>query len=163
MRRTVLVVAVMMCISVPVFAADKYAFHIRVTDGRTGLLSNPDFQKLGISEEQLEKAAKHRVVVMNEASGTRWHWLMLSWFDNKPEVEQALNERGSAGPDKADIAISSGSAGHLRIRCLRDECRISVRRPEHADTQTELKRGEQSQDIPLDSSLTFSFATAENQ
>jgi hypothetical protein len=138
------------------YAADGYQLHIRATDGRSALLSNPDYDKLAVTEEQLQDAAKRRVVVMTSDGNTHWRWLMLSWFENKPELEQAVNDRGVARTDAADFAFSASPEGNLRIRCLRDGCRINVETAEKA-TSIALKRGEVSADLPLDSTLAFTF------
>ena len=155
MSRTVLFLLVAVLIAVPAFAAAGYSFDIRVTDGRTALLSNPDYAKLGISPEQLERAAKERVVVLDGAKDAHWRWLMLSWFDADPVVEQTINDRG-AGQADPDFALASGSAGHFRLRCLRDECAIALTHGEQESTVT-LKRKELSPDLPLDSRLALTF------
>jgi len=142
-----------------VYAADGYRFHIRVTDGRTGLLSNPDFEKLGMKPEQLENAKNDRVVVLNDTDGTKWRWLMLSWFDNDPKIEQGLAERGAVPADKADVTISAGRAGHFRLRCLRESCRVTIAKDGRPDTYSDLARGEVSKHVPLDSTLTLRFGS----
>src|SRR5690349_4623669 len=103
MRRVMMVVATALLVTASASAADGYSFHIRVTDGRTGLLANPDFDKLSISAEQLEKAADSRVVVLDATKDTHWRWLMLSWFDGDPAKEQSIDDRGVARAEQADF------------------------------------------------------------
>jgi hypothetical protein len=109
-----------------------------------------------MSREQLEKAAGSRVVVLDAANGTHWRWMMLSWFDGDPTIEQAINDRGGAWrPEEADFALLAGSAGHFRVRCLRDACRIGVTPAKGADVSVSFKRGELSPDLPLDARVAF--------
>ncbi len=157
MRRNVLVLFVAVLLAVPALAADGYTFNIRVTDGRSGLLSNPDFEKLGMTSEQLARAAADRVVVLDSADGTHWRWIMLSWFANDPAVEQNINDRGGAEPEKADFGVSAGRTGHFRLRCLRDECTVTVTRPNERDRTLEVKRGDLSPDLALPARLTLAF------
>jgi hypothetical protein len=156
MRRNVLVLLVAVLLAVPALAADGYTFNIRVTDGRSGLLSNPDFEKLGMTSEQLARAAADRVVVLDSADGTRWHWLMLSWFAGDPTVEQFIAERGVV-QEEADIAILAGKTGHFRLRCLRDECAVTLARPNERESAFTAKRGELSPNLPLPSRVTLTF------
>ena len=157
MLRNVLVLVVAVLLAVPVFAADGYTFNIRVTDGRSGLLSNPDFEKLAMTPEQVARAAGDRVVVLDNADGTHWRWIMLSWFDNDPGIEQRVNDRGGATPEKADFGFSSGRAGHVRLRCLRDECAITVTRPDERDSVFTVKRGDLSPDLALPARVSLAF------
>lgn len=155
MRKAVLYFSLLLVLATSAAAADGYAFHVRMTDGRSGLLANPDFEKLNLSEEQLERAAKDRVFVLENATGTRWRWLMLSWFDN-PEIEQAIDDRGTNSPALADFALLAGSAGHFRIRCLRDVCGMQTTHGGRTVT-LHLKRGELSPDLKFETGLAFDF------
>jgi hypothetical protein len=155
MHLHVFILSVLLLLTSTANAADQYAFHIRVTDGRSGLLANPDYEQLKISPDQLERAAQDRVVVLDDASGTRWRWLMLSWFADDPKVEQGIFDRGGAKPEQADFALLSGTTGHFRVRCLREACRIEVTGGDGKAVSADLKRGEVSGDLPLDSRLTF--------
>jgi hypothetical protein len=157
MRRHILFLLVAVLLAVPVFAADGYTFSIRVTDGRSALLSNPDFEKLGMTSEQLARAAADRVVVLDSAEGAHWRWLMLSWFATDPAVEQNVNDHGGAAPEKADFGLSAGRTGHFRLRCLRDECTVTVARPNERDRTLTVKRGDQSPDLALPARLTLAF------
>jgi hypothetical protein len=149
-----MIVAVVFTLSAQ--AAEGYRFHIRATDGRTALQSNPDFEKLHVSAEQLEQAANDRVVVLNDTEGTHWRWLMLTWRENDPKTEHALSTRGVT-PKSADLAISAGSPGHLRLRCLQEACAVRVDHDAQPETSFSLKRGETSPDVPLDSTVTLAF------
>lgn len=155
MHMHVFILSALLLLTSTANAADRYAFHIRVTDGRSALLANPDYQQLAISPEQLERAAQDRVVVLDGASGTHWRWIMLSWFADDPKVEQGINDRGGAKPEEADLALLSGKAGHFRVRCLREACRIEVTAADGKPVGAGLKRGEVSGDLPLDSRLAF--------
>ena len=78
MRRLVLIVAAAALIALPLAASDGYSFHLKVTDGKTGLLANPDFEKLHMPPQQLERAANDRVMLFDHAAGAHWKWMMLS-------------------------------------------------------------------------------------
>lgn len=142
---------------VPALCRGRFSFHVRETDGRTGLLSNPDHDKLNLSQQMLDKAAKDRVLVLSDATGTHWKWLLLSWYADKPRREYGINDRGGASPDKADIALSAGQPGFFRLHCLREQCRISIRKSDQSEVHENLKRGHVSKDIPFDVALAFSF------
>ena len=157
MHRSIVFLVVAVLFTAPVLAAGGYTFDVRVTDGRSGLLANPDFANMAITAEQFERAAGSRVVVFEKTTGTHWRWLMLSWFDNDRTIEQRINERGSAPPEKADFAIGAGRTGHFRLRCLRDECGVTVTDAgEYPGTLT-LKRGDVSPDLPLPARVSLSF------
>lgn len=96
-----------------------YSFHLKLTDGRTALLANP---QLKTTPAQLERAAKTQVMLLDHGEGAHWYWMMLSW---KPDVEQGVNEHGGADPKKdAHVGIMPKPDGKLRIRCLGEECKV---------------------------------------
>lgn len=157
MRRLALALLFAAMFTSSAVAADQYEFQVRLTDGKSALLANPDYATLGISPEQLERAANDRVVMLDRTSGTRWRWLMLSWLEEKPDVEQTIATRGAAPRESADLALSAGARGHFRVRCLREECSVRVT-PADGDAQSvTLKRGEQSGDLPSGSRVALSF------
>lgn len=105
-----------------------YTFHLKLTDGRTALLANP---QLKTTPAQLERAAKDRVILLDDGKGAHWYWMMLSW---KVDAEQGVNPRGGADPKKdADVAFTPKESGKVRIRCLAEECKAG---------KTVLKNGE---------------------
>ena len=157
MRRSIVFLVVAVLFTAPAQAAGGYTFDVRVTDGRSGLLANPDFADMAITAEQFDRAAGSRVVVFDKTTGTHWRWLMLSWFDNDPSIEQRVNDRGAAPPEKADFAFSAGRAGHVRLRCLRDECAFTVTRPDERDSVFTVKRGNQSPDLALPARVSLAF------
>lgn len=143
---------VLILIALPALA-DGYKFHVNVTDGRTGLLANPDFEKLKLTEEQLDRAAKERVMVFDHTTGTHWIWLMMSWPEDRPTVELGINDRGGGAPGKnADIGLTPLDGGMIRLRCYREQCAIRVGlRP------TVTLQNEESRDFPLDSDFDITF------
>lgn len=146
MRRLLLIVAAAVLIALPLAASDTYSFHLKVTDGRSALLANPDFEKLHMSPRQLERAAGDRVMLFDHATGTHWKWMMLSWLD-KP-LEQGLNTRGAAKPDvNADIGLTPAANGMLHVRCLSARCQVGT---------VTLSKGE-SKDFPTDSELELTL------
>ena len=121
--------------------AAAYSFHIQVTDARTALLANPHFDELKLTPAQLERAAHDRVMMLDHTTGTHWIWLMMSWPEDKPTVEQTL---GDGAPHKApDIGLTPKSETTLSIRCLREECRVG---------KVTLKKGEATE-VPFDSDV----------
>jgi len=96
-----------------------YTFHVKLTDARTALLANPQVK---VTAAQLERAANDQVILFDHAKGQHWYWMMLSW---KTDVEQGVNAKGAAKPDKdADVGFTPKADGKLRIRCLCDECKV---------------------------------------
>ena len=140
--------------------ADGYRFHIRVTDGRTGLLANPQFSELHMPAEQLERAAGDRVIVLDHTAGTHWTWLMMSWLREKPDVEHTINTTGSGRPDaEADLGLRPNDDGTVRTRCLRSTCVIRVTAADAKQFTVTMKKGE-SKDLPLDSDFDVTLGTA---
>jgi hypothetical protein len=122
--------------------AAAYSFHIQVTDARTALLANPHFDELKLTPAQLERAAHDRVMMLDHTTGTHWIWLMMSWPEDKPTVEQTL---GDGAPHKApDIGLTPKSDDTLSIRCLQEQCRIG----------TVMVKKSESTDVPFDSDVT---------
>ncbi len=139
----------MLLLAFPALAEDAYKFHLTKTDGRTGLLANPRFSELRMSQEQLDRAAKDQVMVLDHTTGAHWVWLMLSW---KVDVEQAINDRGSGIPGKdADLSLTPLQNGKVRVRCYREQCRV------HASKNVTLKKGE-SKDFSVDSDFEIAFS-----
>jgi hypothetical protein len=124
-----------------------YTFHIKVTDGRTALLANPRFDELKLSPEQLDRAAYDRVMLLDHASGAHWIWLMMSWPEDRPVVEQTLND---GAPGKPDIGLTPKSETEVTIRCLQEQCRIG---------KVTLKNG-QSTDVPFDSDVSVTIQSS---
>jgi hypothetical protein len=119
-----------------------YTFHLKLTDGRTALLANP---QLKTTPAQLERAANDQVLLFDHGKGAHWYWMMLSW---KTDVEQGVNARGGADPKKdADIGFTPKTDGKIRIRCLRDECKVG---------KVSLKNGES---IEVEPDVDVSVAT----
>ena len=114
-----------------------YTFHVQVTDARTALYANPQFEELKLSQEQLERAAHDRVMLLDHTTGAHFVWLMMSW---KPDVEQTLNDGAPGAPD---VGLTPKSETTLSIRCLREECRVG---------KVMLKNGEATE-VPFDSDV----------
>jgi hypothetical protein len=143
MRRN-LFLALCLLVQFPAFAAG-YSFHLRVTDGRTGLLSNP---KGAPPAEQLEQAAKSRVLLFERVQGARFVWLMLGWPEGK-DARYAINEAGVAREEAdADFALAPKESGMVTASCLGAQCRIYVTDGGHRRADVTLKKG-QSADLPL--------------
>jgi hypothetical protein len=147
MHRIVLVLTAALIAS-PLLAADGYSFHLKVTDAKSALLANPDFEKLHMPPEQLEKAAADRVLLLDHAKDAHWIWLMLSWLDRKPADEQGINSHGVASvKDGADVGLTPTDDGTIRIRCLREHCQINT---------VTLAKGE-TKEFPFDSDFKLVF------
>ena len=158
MNRHLYTILVAVLLAVPALAGDGYSFNIQVTDGRTGLHANPDFATMDITPEQLERAAGDRVVVFDKTTGPHWRWMMLSWFDNDRTVEQRINDRGVARTvESADFGISAGRNGHFRLRCMRDECAVTVTGADEKPGTLTLKRDDLSPDLPLPARVSLTF------
>ena len=98
------------------------AFHVQLTDARTALRANPQFEQLNLTEEQVERAAKDRVLMLDKTAGTKWTWLMLSWPEGK-SVEHGLNIRGGATVGtNADMSLKPVDEKSVQVRCLREAC-----------------------------------------
>jgi len=94
--------------------------------------------------------------VLDSTTGTKWRWLMLSWFQD-PKVEQGITDAGTMQLDKgADFAISAGPNDTLHVRCLRTECRFTAKSKDQQDTDATLTHGSAA-DLPLDSDISVSF------
>jgi hypothetical protein len=150
MRTTFPFIAALLLAAVSALGNNGYKFHLRLTDGRTGLLANPQFDKLKISRQQLDGAAKDRVLLFDHATGAHWVYMMLSY---KPNVELGINNRGGAATadKKADIGLTPLDSNHVRVRCLRDRCNVRA-----GLTQATLANG-QWKDFPLDSDFEIAF------
>jgi hypothetical protein len=156
MRNIVLAVT-LAAITLPAAAADHYKFRVRVTDGRTGLLSNPDVDKLAMPAEQLERAAGDRVIVLDRTDGTHWRWLMLSWIDKNPKPEQRINDRGANGPAaEADLGVTASGENEVSVRCLREQCQLAVSAADRQDRFT-LAKG-QSRTVPSDAEVELTLS-----
>jgi hypothetical protein len=154
MRKGLLFCALLVVMASNAVALDRYSFHIRVTDGRTGLLANPGFAELKVTPERLAEAAKERVIVLERSTGTKWRYYMLTWEKN-PNDELRLNESGGARPQHpADISLMAAPAGMVKIRCLTRGCAISATNPGRAATELHLK-ADQWGEVPLDSDLSI--------
>ena len=150
----------MLFVAAAALGADGYKFHIRVTDGRTGLLANPQFSELKLAPGVLDHAAGDRVIVLDRTTGTHWTWLMLSWPRDRPAVEYTINATGSARPGaEGDISLRPNDDGTIRTRCLRGECVIRVTTSNMLRFSVTLKKGE-TKDLPLDSDFDVSLSSA---
>jgi hypothetical protein len=143
-------------IALSAIAADRYTFHMKVTDGRTALLANPQRDQLKLSSRQLERAAKDRVLLLSDATGAHWTWLMLSWLETKPDAEHLINDRGTAKSTDADLGLIPTVHGTAKLRCYRESCLI--RTTIGGRVSSILLGQDESTDIPLDSDLEISFA-----
>jgi hypothetical protein len=161
MRNLVLALAATALLALPAAAAeDAYSFHVRSTDGRTALQANPNLAELKMTPEQLERAAKDRVLLLNRTSGSYWSWLMLSWPE-KTEVEHGINLKGTGKPDStADLGLAPKEDGTIRVRCLREQCRLNVTLADDSLKTAELKNDE-TKDFPLDSYFEVWIKTAD--
>jgi hypothetical protein len=130
-----------------------FQFHVKLTDGRSALLANPNVADLKLTEEQVEKAANDRVLLLDETTGTSWTWLMLSWLESKPNTEHGLNRKGTAVPGKnADIGLTPIDQQTLKVRCLHEECTVTA----GAAAPVRLKNGE-STNVAFDSDVQVTF------
>lgn len=126
--------------------ADSYRFHLTVTDGRTALLSNPDFDKLHLSAEQVESAAKDRVMMLDQTDGMQWRWLMLSHVAK----QQTIDASGANG-DHDDVGLTASGENAVELRCLHDACEVSI-----GGETVSLKNGE-TVTVSSDSHVEVSF------
>jgi hypothetical protein len=142
--------------AVTALAADRYTFHVKVTDARTALAAHPELTGK-MSTDQLQRAAKDRVMLLSDATGTHWTWLMLSWLEKKPNAEHRINDRGTAKRADADLGLTPTTNGTVTIRCYREQCLI---RTTAADgrVSTNILSQDDTADIPLDSNVEVSFA-----
>jgi len=139
-----------------IILAALLSFHVTLTDGRTALQANPNFEQLKMSEEQLQDAAKGRVLMLDRTSGAKWNWLMLSWLDKKPAPEHGLNESGVGVVGKtADVSLTPIDANTFAVRCLHDKCEVTSSRHGKAEKVT-LKNG-QTQTVRFDSDVRVVF------
>jgi hypothetical protein len=144
-------------LAVPLFAADGYRFHIKVTDGETGLRANPQFAELHMSEAQVTKAADDRVLLLDHVEGARWNWLMVSWLYDGPPLAYAINDRGTArSAAAADVTLTPIDYKKFRLRCERDRCSVSTTSPDGREITQRLDRGETA-DMRFDSDVALSF------
>lgn len=152
MRKTLLFTMTALLLASAAFAGDHYRFHVRITDARSGLASNPD-AAVNVAPEQMSQAVLSRVFVLDHTTGLQWKWLMLNSELRGKKVEEGFNEHGSASPKKdADLVLSAGDQDAIKLRCLRDRCSVT-----NAGKTVELKKGE-SATIAADSDVEVSFA-----
>lgn len=152
MRNAAAAVLLAATIAASATAETTIAFHVRLTDGRTALLANPSFAELKLSDEQLQRAANDRVLLLDHTSGTRWTWLMLSWLKDK-NVEHRLDTAGVAPAGKdGDVGLTPIDEHTVRVRCLREQCELTV----GSEKSTTLKNG-QSKTVAWDSDLRVAF------
>jgi hypothetical protein len=147
-------------VALPLVAAvgDGYRFHVKVTDGRTGLLANPEFAKLHMTDAQLEKAEDDRVILFDRVEGAKWNWLMVSWLYDGPPPEYAINEHGTAkSPAAADFTLTPIDYKKVRLRCAREQCRVSTTSLDGREVVTDLRRAETT-DVRFDSDIAVTFA-----
>lgn len=133
-----------------------YKFHLKVTDGKTGLLANPQFADLKMSPKQLDDAQKNRVMLFSDAEGAHWHYLMLSWMESHPNAEQTLNDRGAAPAADADFGLVPLSTKTVRLRCLREQCTFAATTANGTRTDATLRKGE-TKELPLDADFVVGF------
>ena len=150
MRRTLLLSALAL-LAVSASATDAWKLRVTVTDGRSALLANPRFAKLNLAEDQLERAAQRRAVMLDRTTGTKFEWLMLTGSDTVRTPEHTIGERGSAKRDAADLGFTDREDGTVRVRCLRAGCRITI-----GDKVIDLKRDETA-DVASGSELGIAF------
>jgi hypothetical protein len=151
MQKAAAAVLLALAVAASASAETTIAFHVRLTDGRTALLANPSFAELKLSDEQLQRAAKDRVLLLDHPSGTRWTWLMLSWLHDK-NVEHGLNAAGGAVVGKdADVGLTPLDEHSVSVRCLHEQCELTV-----AGEKSTLKNG-QSQTVAWDSDVRVAF------
>lgn len=155
MHRLAAVIAVSL-LAVPLFAADAYRFHIKVTDGETGLRANPQFAELHMTEAQVSKAADDRVLLFDHVDGAHWNWLMVSWLYDGPPPSYGINEHGAAR-SSADVTITPLDYKKFRLRCERERCGVGTTSPDGREVETKLERGETT-DLRFDSDVALSFA-----
>lgn len=149
MRRRLLALTLCALFALPALAAG-YSFHLRVTDGRTGILSNPQEEPAAMPAEQLAEAAKSRVLLFERVQGARFVWLMIGWPEGRKDAEYAINEAGSlwASDEEADLALAPKESGLVTVRCLRAQCRIHVTDGGDRRVDVTLNEG-QSADLPM--------------
>jgi hypothetical protein len=158
MSKPFLGAAVVALIALPLFAAEGYSFHIKVTDAKTALLANPKQNEPNapqMSPDFLERAAKNRVLLLDHTKGTEWSWLMLGWPKTQPTAEQFINVHGSAKADSGDIGMTPDPNGKMRLHCMRAECQIQVT-VSGKQTSVTLKK-DQSRALPLDADYDVTF------
>ena len=156
MRRLAAVLLVSL-VALPLFAADGYRFHIKVTDGKSGLLANPSFAAMHLTDAQVDKAEDDRVLLLDRVEGAKWNWLMLSWLYDGPPPEYAINDHGtSKSIAAADFSITPLDYKKVRARCERERCRFSTTSTDGREVVTDLRRGETT-DLRFDSDIAVSF------
>lgn len=156
MRNATTAVLLALAVAVTASAETAIAFHVTLTDGRTALQANPNFADLKISDEQLQRAAGNRVLLLDRTAGTKWTWLILNWMESHPDAENGLNESGVAAVGKnADVGVTPIDDHTFRVRCLRERCEVTIARD--AEKQTVTLRKDQSQTAPFDSDVRVVF------
>lgn len=137
-------------------AEDAYQFRLRLTDGRTGLMANPQFEKMQMPADQLERAAQSRVLVLDRVSGAHWVWLMLSAAEHP--VEQRINATGGGGlkESEADLGLTAQADGTVAVRCIRQRCDIRITRDDVELRSVSMTLGE-IEDLPLDAHYDIVF------
>jgi len=136
--------------------ANTYKFHLKVTDGKTGLRANPQFADLKLSPKQLEDAKQNRVMLFSNAEGAHWHYLMLSWMESHPDAEQTLNDHGAASAADSDFGLVPLSTKTVRMRCLREQCTFAATAANGTHTEAKLRKGE-TKELPLDADFVVGF------
>lgn len=144
-------------VALPLLAADAYRFHVKVTDGRTGLQANPNFANLHMTDAQLDKAEDDRVILFDHVEGAKWNWLMVSWLYEGAAPEYAINDHGTArSAAAADFTLTPIDYRKARFRCAREQCRLSTTSNDGREVATQLRRGE-TKDIAFDTDLSVAF------
>jgi hypothetical protein len=156
MRNATTALLLALAVAVTASAETTIAFHVTLTDGRTALEANPNFAELKMSDEQLQRAANSRVLLLDRTSGTKWTWLILSWLETHPDAENRLNESGVAAVGKnADVGVTPLDENTFRVRCLRERCEVTIARGDEKQTAT-LTNG-QSQNAAFGSDVRVVF------
>lgn len=159
-RRVAAAVLLASFAAIPLFAADLYRFHIKVTDGETALRAHPALAELHLTEEQIARAADDRVVLLDRTEGLDWGWLTMSWLYDGPPPEFALDEHGSArSASDADFSVTPIDYRKFRVRCGRELCRFGTTSPDGREVTTELRRGETAE-LRFDSDVDVGFPAA---
>jgi hypothetical protein len=148
--------AILLTLAFTASAETIIAFRVTLTDGRTALKANPKFDELNLPKEQVQRAARDRVLLLDHTAGMKWTWLMLSWLENRPAAEYGLNVSGTAPVDKgADVGLTPVDEQTFKVRCLHERCELTVARGEEKQTTT-LTSG-QSQNVAYGSDVRVAF------
>jgi hypothetical protein len=157
MRNAAAAILFTLAVAASASAQTTLAFRVRLTDGRTALLANPSFAELKLSDEQLQRAASDRVLLLDHTSGAKWTWLILSWLPSKPDAEYGLNAAGTAAIDKgADVGVKPLDEHAFRVRCLHERCELTISRNGEQEQKSTLAKG-QAQTVAYDSDVRVAF------